>query len=62
MGEIEKIEGYISKTNGSFERHGMTLGEAFALVRRSDESRMEALCLAYNYGLAKGYRAAKRGR
>ena len=60
MSEIEKMQEYINKReSGSFPqgtRYQMNLGELLSL---SHMSPTDAVCLAFEYGRAKGYRAAK---
>jgi len=63
MSEIEKMQRYIERTKlGKNHRFGLTAPEAFELTRKARtmaEFPMEVICLAFNYGKAKGYRAAK---
>lgn len=60
MSEIEKIRAYIAKReSGKFPfgtRYQMLLNEMSSL---SSMDAVEAVCLAFDYGRAKGYRAAK---
>ena len=61
MSEIEKIQRYI-KRNKKFPMgtpYQMNLLEMFSLADMSAESPADAICLAFDYGRAKGYRAAK---
>lgn len=62
MSEIEKILRYIDHTDSKFQ-HGtpyqMNIGEVFALTHMIAEDASGAVCLAFEYGRAKGYRAAK---
>ena len=63
MTEIEKIKRYIARTGVGYKDTSpdhMNLGEALALARASDNVR--AISLAFEYGRAKGYRAAKAER
>lgn len=60
MTEIERINRYIERTGATYKDtspYHMKIGEAFALARASDNVR--AVSLAFEYGRAKGYRAAK---
>ena len=65
MSEIEKMKRYIERTKmnhrlDSFYR--LNLAEAFELTMQADASSdlsFNAICLAFNYGKVKGYRAAK---
>lgn len=63
MSEIEKIQRYIARTGVGYKDtspYHMSVAEAFALARASDNVR--AISLAFEYGRAKGYRAAKAER
>lgn len=63
MSEIEKIKRYIKRTGVTYKDtspYHMNLGEAFALSGM--DSNMNALSLAFEYGRAKGYRAAQAER
>ena len=63
MTEIEKSKRYIARTGVGYKDtspYHMNLGEALALARASDNVR--AISLAFEYGRAKGYRAAKAER
>lgn len=61
--EIKKrIERYVKVTNmGQLVagKYDMKLPELFELNEIAEMDSLAALCLAYNYGKAKGYRAAK---
>lgn len=65
MSEIEKIQQYIRKTKISPDavgRYCMTWEAMDALYNKAikDASKaFSALTLAFDYGMAKGYRAAK---
>lgn len=65
MSEIEKMKRYIERTkmNDRLDSlYRMNLAEAFELTMQADASSdlsFNAICLAFNYGKAKGYRAAK---
>ena len=61
MSEIEKIQRYVARTR-KFPKgtpYQMNLLETFSLVDMSCEAAIDAICLAFEYGRAKGYRAAK---
>ncbi len=63
MSEIEKIQRYIARTGvecSETSPYHMKIAEAFALAGTSDSVR--AVSLAFEYGRAKGYRAAKAER
>lgn len=62
MSEIEKIERYIGRTGlSSFirNRYQMIWHELRAVTILGQGDPCKAVSLAYTYGLAKGYRAAK---
>lgn len=63
MTEIEKMKKYIERTKLNLgDRFSMTLPETFALAGQAKyggDFPFEVICLAFNYGKAKGYRAAK---
>lgn len=63
MSEIEKLRRYIDRTDGAFPcgtPYQMNISELFALAHMADEDITGAICLAFDYGRAKGYRAAKK--
>ncbi len=60
MSEIEKIERYTECTKAPSGRWNLVLRELLALT--SMASPLDAVALAYDYGKAKGYRAAKSGK
>lgn len=63
MSEIEKLQRYINRTDGAFPPgtpYQMNINELFALTHMADEDVTGAICLAFDYGRAKGYRAAKK--
>lgn len=58
MSEIEKMKRYIKRTHVNIsDRYDMDLLESRALNREADTT--DAIYLAFLYGRAKGYRAAK---
>lgn len=61
MSEIEKIQRYVARTKKFPEGtpYQMNLLEAFSLADMSHEAAIDAICIAFEYGRAKGYRAAK---
>ena len=63
MSEIEKMKRYIERTKlAGNDRFYLDTAEAFELAHKatdSFESQIEVIALAFNYGKAKGYRAAK---
>lgn len=63
MSEIEKMERYIKLSNIEETRsYKLNLSEAFALADQAHncgDLPIAVICLAFRYGKAKGYRAAK---
>ena len=62
MSEIEKIQRYIDGVASKFPtgtQYQMKFNELFWLSDVSKEDVSGALCMAFDYGRAKGYRAAK---
>lgn len=58
MSEIEKIKQYICKNVvPNSQRYSMSMNEAIAVAHELD--RIEAIEIAFIYGKAKGYKAAK---
>ena len=60
MSDIEKMRRYIERTkmskNNSYQ---MNMTEALDLAHATEETPIDIVCLAFDYGKAKGYRAAK---
>ena len=62
MREIEKMQQYIAQTNADANgEHGLIWNEMAELCEEAHKTDflMEVIALAFNYGKAKGYRAAK---
>ena len=63
MTEIEKMKRYIERTKlKPNDRFYMDMAEEFELAHQANGSidlSLEAISLAFKYGKAKGYRAAK---
>ncbi len=60
MSEIEKMQKYIERTkmeNGHL--YQMNMREMLDLAHTAAETPIDVVCLAFEYGKAKGYRAAK---
>ena len=58
MSEVEKIKRYIYKHGAPRDPHyDMSLKEALAVAH--EVGGIDAVCMAFVYGKAKGYRAAK---
>lgn len=66
MSEIEKMKRYIERTKLSKNnRFGLNMPEAFELAYQAytmGDLPIEIISLAFDYGRAKGYRAAKAER
>lgn len=65
MSEIEKMKRYIERTKmGKADNYCLVFGEAVELLHTATDanSMFEIIALAFNYGKAKGYRAAKAER
>ena len=61
MNELEKIEKYIERTKiANKNKYCIYTDEAFALKHLAELNCYKAIPLAFNYGQAKGYRAAKK--
>lgn len=61
MSALQKIKSYVDRTkikNG--KRYGMDTSELLAMRDTAESDLSGALCLAFEYGMAKGYRAAKK--
>ncbi len=62
MDTIEKIQWYINRTGVKYKiatPYQMNLGEMFALAHLAGEDVTGAICLAFDYGRAKGERSAR---
>lgn len=64
MTEIEKMKRYIERTNMKLSRptsYAMNMSETFELAHkaRGNNLPVDVISLAFDYGRAKGYRAAK---
>lgn len=58
---IEKMKRYIDRTKiENADRYGIVLLEVQALIGMLSGDKFAAITLAFNYGMAKGCRAAKR--
>lgn len=68
MSEIEKMKRYIERTKMDVKnplQYAMNIREALELAHMAgtgDALSIEAISMAFNYGQAKGYRAAKAER
>lgn len=60
MTDVEKIRRYIERTGVKFPAaYQMSVAEMLELRRMADTAPIDALCLAFEYGQAKGARAAR---
>ena len=60
MSEIEKMERYIKRTKmAKHDSYQMNFMELVELANATAKIPIYVVCLAFNYGKAKGYRAAK---
>lgn len=60
MTEIEKMKKYIERTKlNKSPSYQMSVCEILSLSHATAETPTDAVCLAFEYGRAKGYRAAK---
>lgn len=65
MTKIEKMKKYIERTKmGREDNYGLVFGEVVELLHTATDtnSMFEIIALAFDYGKAKGYRAAKAER
>ena len=60
MSELEKIKRYVAKTRVNSDRYEMRLTESVEIFHMAEESPIEAIWLAFDYGRAKGYRMGKK--
>lgn len=63
MSELEKMERYISRTKidpKARELYTMRMSEIHALHDHPGFGLYEIICTAFDYGMAKGYRMAKK--
>ena len=65
MSEIEKMKRYIERTRmNKADNYCLVYGEAVELLKTATDvnGMFEVISLAFDYGRAKGYRAAKAER
>ena len=67
MSGLEKMSSYIKKTNIPYRtklRYSLYLSEMSAFLEQGTKGNMDnlldAFCLSFDYGKAKGYRAGKK--
>lgn len=58
MSEIEKIRRYIDRTGAKRAGYDMDFKEAVEMARMAANAPIDTIVMAFNYGRAKGYRAA----
>lgn len=62
MSEIEKMKRYIERTklpSGVKDKYCLCVGEMNEVEKYLQSDMFSALCFLFEYGQAKGYRAAK---
>lgn len=59
MSEIEKMQRYIDRTKLKNDKYAIMGSEITELFRLTATMPYDAIVMAFNYGKAKGYRAAK---
>lgn len=60
MSEIEKMKRYIKRTKiAKDDPYQIRFQEILELANATAEIPVDVVCLAFNYGKAKGYRSAK---
>lgn len=63
MSEIEKMKRYIERTKADkMDAYQMNMREMLDLAHIAVETPVDVICLVFEYGRAKGYRAAKAER
>lgn len=61
MSNLEKMEKYIENTPMKHkDLYSLRLGEIMALYDAGNKELLRMVCLAFDYGMAKGYRMAKK--
>lgn len=61
MSNLEKMEKYIENTPMKHKNlYSLRLGEIMALYDAGNKELFRVVCLAFDYGMAKGYRMAKK--
>ena len=59
VGKVERIKKYIANTHFANENYSMRASEWIELANMAASSPIQSVILAFTYGQAKGYRAAK---
>ncbi|NBJ89941.1 hypothetical protein [Acutalibacter sp. 1XD8-36] len=59
VAKIEQMKKYTKKTGFSNIRYSLQVAEMWDLINMAREKPYDSIKLAFNYGQAKGYRAAK---
>jgi len=60
MEKIKSMENYVNKTRNMPGRYDLKGSEIQELLDLTFQKPYDAIALSFNYGRAKGYRAAKR--
>lgn len=61
MSEREKMQNYILRTKiRNYDRYTIRMNHYHVLLEMAEEDLCNALCFAFDYGMAKGFRAAKK--
>ena len=60
MSRIETMEKYIERTKKPNDRYGLCYWDIDAIYHLMEQNPVQAIFLAFDYGRAKGYRAARK--
>ena len=60
MSRIEKMEKYIARTKKPNARYDLYYWDIDAIYHLMEQNQVQAISLAFTYGRAKGYRAARK--
>lgn len=60
MSRIEKMEKYIARTKKPNERYDLYYWDIDDIYHLMEQNPVQAIFLAFKYGRAKGYRAARK--
>ncbi len=61
MSGIEKMQRYIKNTGFYNVHYSLFVSEIVSLSELSKKDLFKSICLAFEYGQAKGYRAGRKG-
>ena len=59
LSKIEQMENYIKRTNVTHTQYALTVDEWLLLAHEVVNKPLDVISIAFSYGQAKGYRAAK---